>query len=926
MKENSSKSLNEEFYELTIIPLTNQSSHSEIWKNFCKLMTNGEIQDPDMIYCIKCLENNGLKQVFLNSSSVDLLKEHLVASHGFVENDKISCDPENKQETILGKNSEDPFIFSTKKGSTVWKYFDQTFDEEEQKNVIYCNLCFKNNRTQKYQSSTATTNLMKHLKNHHYLELVQDDSTSINDNITESTRMYTKTSNVWKYFCKLTKNDEIVDPDYIYCGKCLEQNIHKKYKVTTSTGSLKKHLQVYHDIVANVESSDKTETGERKVNKINRLSKARLYFHKIGSDENYSYCLFCLHMKKCQKYSISTSTSTLRTHLTSKHDFNSETSECPNFIKILISDIEAGNIILEEYPESELDLKDQNLSETEENGLIEYLVEEEITQNTEIEAMELESQLQILSPIHDYCRSCGKPPNGCYTKLATRFEDDDTPEMTLTGLYYDVIGVEPTDGDSMSVVICYECEAKLKLAFKFKQQALKTEKNMLEKLGLNKLDIEMEKSSVNDLQNTNFDEGSNTMIEEVLLDEYSIHDSSNIEVETLEQDKSQIISEESEVVAVPINSINPNPNMKRTKSELKTKIHATSQLDDESDTELEYCEKRFDPNFTLKQCERNIFCENCQININSYESLLDHNKSVHGNVFPYKAVCRKRFASLIELQSHINFMHEKRTCDKCQLDFINEDQFKQHTKIHNENDKSIDLVKCNECNVAFANEKSHLLHMEEHNRFYNCHHCSVKFKDRKSLSTHMRRRHRFTCEECGCSYASLKILEVHRRSHSGIRPFKCNMCTRSLISSSALKTHLKYVHKAFGNTDQTCEICNKTFTSKNGYARHSRIHTGQFFECTQSGCGKKFTTKFSLKTHVELVHDDVRKYQCCECPKRYKSNAHLTKHVETEHLKLRFLCPLCNKIITNRWEFNQHVKKFHPNHLDTKAIEISNSN
>lgn len=572
------------------------------------------------------------------------------------------------------------------------------------------------------------------------------------------------------------------------------------------------------------------------------------------------------------------------------------------------------------------------------SSMIEYVEEE--TDTEEFELMEV-APPQILSEkalepklVIKYCRACGKPPKGCFTKLAARFEDDETPQMTLGALYLDVIGIEPKETSPMSVV-CYECEAKLKLAFKFKQLALKTEKAMMEKLeyGVVVTEVTSEKcytdDSFEDINEEIDEENSIDMLEDSFSESnLSTEALNDEETESLDLENSELLSVVSDIVAVPVNALNPKTVTNPRKSHGKSKtvpILVSHAGDEESETELEYCDRRFDPETPLETLQQNLKCDNCEIVIDTYDLLLTHNRETHGNAFPYKAVCHKRFASPMEIESHMKFMHETKTCDTCHLDFVNQEQFKLHSIIHDTSTKilGLQLAKCDECNVSFASEHSHLLHMTEHNRIYSCHHCSAKFKERKQLAVHMRRRHKFTCETCRNSYATLKILEIHERSHSGLRPFKCDMCPKSLVSEEGLKVHLKYVHKAFGNTDKTCEICNKTFTSKNGFVRHYRIHTGEFVECTFGGCGKKFTTNFNLKKHIELVHEDVRAYQCCECPKRYKSNAHLTKHVETEHLKLRFVCPLCNKTITSRWDFNHHVKRVHPDNLDTKPNEIS---
>lgn len=590
----------------------------------------------------------------------------------------------------------------------------------------------------------------------------------------------------------------------------------------------------------------------------------------------------------------------------------------------MLAAIENGSIDLKELLSDEAQIpliKNREIEETDDlieelndSSMIEYV--EEVDENVEFELMEVEA-LPVKTPKLGvkYCRACGKLTEGCFTKLSTRFEDDETAEVTLGALYHDVIGVEPNDTDLLSVLICYECEAKLKSAFKFKQLALRTEKLMTDKLHVGLIESSSSEKSFFEVISADEIDAEQVTLMGSLTGSNSTTPFNNDKTEGLDLGNSEHLSMNLDIVAVPVDAFNSK--VRRTPRKTHNKSKPTSILD-----ELKSCEQRFDPNVSFDTFLQNLKCDDCGIsNIDSYDSLLNHNEDTHGNAYPYMAICHKRFASPYELEAHIKFMHERVFCESCHLDFFNQEQFTLHFTNNNTCSAGLQLFTCTKCNVSFASENSHSLHMAEHDRSYNCHKCSATFKEREKLAAHVKRRHRFTCEICKNSYSTLKILEIHERSHSGVRPFKCTMCPKSLVSENGLKVHLKYVHKAFGSTDKTCNICNKTFTSKNGFIRHYRIHTGTFVKCSFSGCGKQFTTNFNLKKHVELVHDDVRAYQCCKCPKSYKSNAHLTKHVETEHMKLRFVCPLCSKTITNRWDFTHHVKRVHPDKLDTKPIE-----
>ncbi|CAL1282545.1 unnamed protein product [Larinioides sclopetarius] len=104
----------------------------------------------------------------------------------------------------------------------------------------------------------------------------------------------------------------------------------------------------------------------------------------------------------------------------------------------------------------------------------------------------------------------------------------------------------------------------------------------------------------------------------------------------------------------------------------------------------------------------------------------------------------------------------------------------------------------------------------------------------------------YSCVKCDKMFSTPHGLEVHaRRSHSGKRPF-------------------------------ACELCNKTFGHEVSLSQHRAIHTAErTFECKQ--CGKSFKRSSTLSTHL-LIHSDTRPYPCQYCGKRFHQKSDMKKH------------------------------------------------
>ncbi|MEQ2185312.1 hypothetical protein GOODEAATRI_016834 [Goodea atripinnis] len=83
-----------------------------------------------------------------------------------------------------------------------------------------------------------------------------------------------------------------------------------------------------------------------------------------------------------------------------------------------------------------------------------------------------------------------------------------------------------------------------------------------------------------------------------------------------------------------------------------------------------------------------------------------------------------------------------------------------------------------------------------------------------------------TCEYCGKVFKNCSNLTVHRRSHTGERPYKCDLCSYACAQSSKLTRHMK-THGQFGKEVYRCDICHMPFSVYSTLEKHMKKWHGE---------------------------------------------------------------------------------------------------
>ena len=105
------------------------------------------------------------------------------------------------------------------------------------------------------------------------------------------------------------------------------------------------------------------------------------------------------------------------------------------------------------------------------------------------------------------------------------------------------------------------------------------------------------------------------------------------------------------------------------------------------------------------------------------------------------------------------------------------------------------------------------------------------------------RRRNDTCEYCGKVFKNCSNLTVHRRSHTGEKPYRCAICAYACAQSSKLTRHMK-THGGSGRVVQPYDRATAT-----------AVRSGGAYRCRF--CEVPFGQLSSLDRHIRLCHSST---------------------------------------------------------------------
>ncbi|XP_063292685.1 zinc finger and BTB domain-containing protein 16 isoform X2 [Pelobates fuscus] len=221
--------------------------------------------------------------------------------------------------------------------------------------------------------------------------------------------------------------------------------------------------------------------------------------------------------------------------------------------------------------------------------------------------------------------------------------------------------------------------------------------------------------------------------------------------------------------------------------------------------------------------------------------------------------------------------------------------------------------RCSVCGANLPDNDSVEHHRKLHSgmKTYGCELCGKRFLDslrlRMHLLAHSGSDMAVFCLLCGKRFQTQTALQQHMEVHAGVRSYICSECNRTFPSHTALKRHLR---SHTGDHPYECEFCGSCFRDESTLKGHKRIHTGEKpYEC--NGCGKKFSLKHQLETHYR-VHTGEKPFECKLCHQRSRDYSAMIKHLRTHNGASPYQCTICSEYCPSLSAMQKHMKSHKP--------------
>ncbi|XP_063821577.1 zinc finger protein Xfin-like [Ostrinia nubilalis] len=258
-----------------------------------------------------------------------------------------------------------------------------------------------------------------------------------------------------------------------------------------------------------------------------------------------------------------------------------------------------------------------------------------------------------------------------------------------------------------------------------------------------------------------------------------------------------------------------------------------------------HCRARFKDKSLIKKHIRNgectviISCDLCSEKFVNMQDFNDHALAVHAGSFDSDSqnkcvdgrptdcsLCGKKNSSYPNLIKHLKMVHNEdkpHYCQHCDGKFEQATDLNKH--IYTEHSDRTLGMQSTEPDMSLVKEEAEEYH-------YSCTECNAIFETVDAWTDHQVAEHNQVahhCDQCDKKFLRPSELAEHKNTHLRVKFYPCSVCTNSYSTPQKLSEHVQQAHPGAGSfptmdSEFYCDICIRSFKSRQAYSNHMRIH------------------------------------------------------------------------------------------------------
>ncbi|XP_072943991.1 uncharacterized protein [Epargyreus clarus] len=316
------------------------------------------------------------------------------------------------------------------------------------------------------------------------------------------------------------------------------------------------------------------------------------------------------------------------------------------------------------------------------------------------------------------------------------------------------------------------------------------------------------------------------------------------------------------------------------------------------------------------ECTVYISCDLCSEKFVNMQDFSDHALAVHAGSCDLSdsqskcvdgrptdcPICGKKNSSYPNLVKHLKIIHNEEKphyCQHCDSKFEQAADLNKHIYMEH-SDRSLGVQISTEPDMSLVKEEAEEYH-------YSCTECNAIFETVDAWTDHQVAEHNQVahhCDQCEKKFLRPSELAEHKNTHLRVKFYPCNVCSNSYSTPQKLSEHVQQAHpgsSAYNSLEAEffCDICIRSFKSRQAYSNHMRIHSKVPTTNRKPGDPKGFSPQIIGKPirHFSMVQPSFLSfkpncnvpnapYSCDICGKGFMHKKNIWKHKKVLHADL----------------------------------------